>query len=339
MIEIDGGYLEGGGQIIRTAIALASVTGQTVHIFNIRKGRDKPGLRPQHLEGISAALSICDGKAEGLSLKSTEVSFTPGRIRGGKYEIDTKTAGSVTLILQTLVPIGMHADGSVELTVKGGTAVPFSPTIAYFQYIHCGLLRMLGISVDIEVRRHGFYPRGGGEIHAKIYPAEIKGLDLTERGELLEIQVDAVASFHLKSARVAERMISGFKNIIPESRAECKYVPTISPGCFVNSCACYEKSLVGSDALGRVGKRAEDVGKDAAFALRKVIEKDIPIDVYMVDQIIPYMALAVHETGKSSRIRIPELTKHAETNTWVVEQFLPVRFDVENSVMICRKTK
>jgi RNA 3'-terminal phosphate cyclase (ATP) len=337
MIAIDGSYLEGGGQIIRTAIALASVTKQSVRIFNIRKGRDKPGLRPQHLEGITAASRICSGKTEGLSLNSTEVSFTPGTIRGGRYTIDTKTAGSVSLILQTLLPIGMHADCSLELTIKGGTAVPFSPTIAYLQDVYCGILKKMGVSVNIGIKRHGFYPRGGGEIYVRIDPTRIKGVDLTECGKLESIRVDSVASFHLKSAKVAERMVNGFKNIFPESVAQVRYVPTDSPGCFVNGLAIYEKSVMGADVLGRVGKRAEDVGKDAALALREMSETDAPIDIWMVDQIVPYMALAAYETREPSRIRIPKSTKHAETNTWVVEQFLPVRFCVDSNVMTCRK--
>lgn len=337
MIEIDGSYLEGGGQIIRTAIALASVTKQSVHIFNIRKGRDKPGLRPQHLEGITAASRICCGKTEGLSLDSTEVSFTPGTIKGGRYAIDTKTAGSVSLILQTLVPIGIHADCQVELTIKGGTAVPFSPTTVYFQRIHCSMLKRMGVSAIIEVKRHGFYPRGGGEIYARIHPAHIKELDLTKRGELRAIEVNSTASYHLESAKVVERMVKGFKSIFPEAQARMRYVPADSAGCFINGIAIYENSMLGVDVLGRIGKRAEDVGKDAALALRKTIKTDAPIDVWMVDQIVPYMALATYETHIPSRVKIPEITKHAETNTWVVEQFLPVKIAVDQNVMTCRE--
>ena len=339
MIEIDGSYLEGGGQIIRTAIALATVTRQTVTIFNIRKGRDKPGLRPQHLEGIAAASRICSGKTEGLSLNSTEVSFTPGMINGGKYTVDTKTAGAVSLILQTLVPIGMHAESLIELIIKGGTAVPFSPTIAYFNHVYCGVLKRMGISVDIEVKRHGFYPRGGGEVYARIYPTRIKGIDLTERGKLKDIRVESVASFHLKSARVAERMANGFKSIIPETKAQLKYVPADSTGCFVNGWAIYGNSVVGADFLGRVGKRAEEVGKEAALSLRQISDTDAAIDLWMVDQVIPYMAMAACETRQPSRIRILKSTKHAETNTWVVEQFLPVKYSIEGNVMTCKKTE
>ncbi|KPK64777.1 hypothetical protein AMJ83_00905 [candidate division WOR_3 bacterium SM23_42] len=338
MIEIDGSYLEGGGQIIRTAIAVASVTKQSVRIFNIRKGRDKPGLRPQHLEGITTASRMCNGKTEGLNLNSTEVSYTPGTIKGGRYTIDTKTAGAVSLILQTLVPIGMRADCAVELAIKGGTAVPFSPTIAYFNRVYSSILTEMGVSVDIDIKRHGFYPRGGGEIYARIEPTRIKGLDLIERGQFQAIRVDSVASNHLRSARVAERMVDGFKSIFPESKAQLRYVPADSAGCFVNGWAIYENSVVGTDVLGRVGKRAEDVGKDAALVLREMSETDATIDVWMVDQIVPYMALAAYETRNPSRVKIPRLTKHAETNTWVVEQFLPVKFSVEENVMICRKS-
>jgi RNA 3'-phosphate cyclase len=337
MLEIDGSYLEGGGQILRTAIALSVVTHQDIRLYNIRKGREKPGLRPQHLEGIAAAASMCHARVDGLRLNALDVSFTPGNIKGGSYTIDTRTAGSVTLILQTLVPIAIHAQSSLDLVIKGGTAVPFSPTIEYFQHIFCSMLKKMGITVIVEVHRHGFYPQGGGEIFVRIEPAHIKTIELIERGALQGIDVLAIASNHLKQARVAERMISGFREIYADAHTSMHYSDTRSAGCFIHSQARFEKSTLGADALGKRGKRAEDVGMDAARELRSAIDADATIDSWMVDQIIPYMALAVVRTGTPSKVKIPQLTQHAKTNIWVVKQFLPVNFEVTDTMLICQK--
>ena len=335
MIDIDGSYLEGGGQILRTAIALSTITKQSVRILNIRKGREKPGLRPQHFQGITAAAKICGATVQGLKINSLEVDFAPSQIKGGTYTIDTKTAGSVTLILQTLIPIGIFSESPLELIIKGGTAVPFSPTIEYFQHIVCHILKIMGVSIFLDIRRHGFYPKGGGEIFVKIEPSKIRNIILMDRGTLQKIDVVSIASNHLKDAKVAERIVNGFGKIIPDAHTKIQYVHAFSPGCFLRSHAHFDNGKMGADALGKKGKRAEDVGKDAARALKKEIESNASIDSWMVDQIIPYMALATVKTNAVSKVKIPCLTKHAQTNIWVTKKFLPVEFEIQNNLMTC----
>lgn len=335
MIEIDGSYLEGGGQIIRTAVALSAITQKSIHIFNIRKGREKPGLRPQHLAGIRAAAKICDATAEGLNLKSMEIIFKPEKIKGGTLTIDTKTAGSVTLILQALVLIGIFAKTPLNLTIRGGTAVPFSPTIEYFQHVLCFFLEKMGVNVFIETKKHGFYPKGGGEALVKIKPSKIQNINLIDRGELQKIDVLSIASHHLRQSRVAERMIDGFKKILSDVNTKFEYVDTFSPGCFMRSHAHFESGKLGADALGKRGKRAEDVGMDAARELKSTIDTGTPIDPWMVDQIIPYMALSADQAKAISKIKIPQLTKHAETNIWVVKKFLDVAFEIQDNIIVC----
>ncbi|MBE0431999.1 RNA 3'-terminal phosphate cyclase [candidate division WOR-3 bacterium] len=337
MIDVDGSYFEGGGQILRTAVALSAITNNSVHIFNIRKGRDKPGLRPQHLHGIAAAGQICDAKIDGLKMNSTEMTFVPGKIKGGKYEIDARTAGSVTLILQTLVPIGVCVSAPLELTVRGGTAVPFSPTIGYFLHVFLPILKMIGVALEIEVRRHGFNPGGGGEVCVKIFPSDLKSLSMKDRGEPEEVRVWSCASRHLKDAKVGERMVGGFNRVIEDVDAQCQYVDAVSPGCFITACARYSNGVLGAGALGKRGTPAEQVGMEAANNLREAIDSYASVDEWMVDQLIPFMALAANSTSAASEVRVPLMTKHAQTSIWVVQKFLPVEFAGDNNVLSCRK--
>jgi RNA 3'-phosphate cyclase len=338
MIEVDGGYLEGGGQILRTAVALSAITGLPTHISNIRKGRDKPGLRPQHLHGIAAAGQICGAQTDGLEMNSTELTFVPGKIKGGRYVVDTKTAGSVTLILQTLVPIGLFADLPLELTVKGGTAVPFSPTIGYFSQVFCSILRMFGAALEIDVKRHGFYPQGGGEVVARISPSHLRPLKMLDRGAFGKLEVWMLSSCHLKKAKVAERMLTGFSKVIEDADAFCSYIDAPSPGCYITACARFDNGILGSSVLGRRGKPAEDIGLEAANELKTAIDSSVAVDKWMVDQMIPFVALATHRAGEPSEVRALSLTRHAQTNIWVVQKFLGVVFNMEDSVLRCTKT-
>jgi len=338
MINIDGSYLEGGGQIIRTAIALSVITKKSVHIFNIRKGRKNPGLRPQHLEAIAGVAKTCGAAVEGLKIQSLDVTFCPGNAHGGSFTIDTRTAGSVTLVMQTLLPIASFGEFPFQFLVKGGTAVPFSPSITYFQEVFCHFLRLMNVAVSVHINKHGFYPAGGGEIAVNVMSSQLTSIDITERGNLGKIEVFSVASHHLKDTKVAERMTKGFKEIIPDANFRTSYVRSQSPGCFVTAIAYYDnRCRMGASALGEIRKRAEDVGRDAARHLKHVQESGSVIDHWMVDQIIVYMALIAAKHGLPSRVSIPPMTKHGETNIWVVKKFLPVEFKIQDNIMNCCK--
>jgi RNA 3'-phosphate cyclase len=265
------------------------------------------------------------------------VVFRPGKINGGKYHVDTGTAGSVTLVLQALVPVCLYADAPCEIGVKGGTAVPYSPTTEYFQHVFCDFLGKMGITIGLETIRHGFYPAGGGEVILKTQPARPLPLNIVERGTHEKTDVKAIASDHLREAKVAERLIMGFQQVYPHAHFKYKYVDARSPGCFIRSHAHFTGSKLGADALGRKGKRAEDVGKEAAGELVKAIASDAAVDGWMTDQLIPYLALAVSERRQPCAVKIPGLSLHAETNIWVTKQFLPVDFDIKDNILKCRR--
>lgn len=327
LIEIDGSYCEGGGQILRTAVALAGVTGKETRIFNIRASRDPPGLKRQHLAGILAAVKICNALVEGAEIGSKEVVFRPDTINSGKYKIDIGTAGSVTLLLQTLIPITIFSDKKTVLNITGGTNVQWSPSIDYYSEIFLYFLKKIGIETKMEILRYGFYPKGGGKIRFEVLSWENKNrIDLTERGEKKNIRTISVATHHLKNAEVAERQIRGFRRVLPCEK-ETKYVDSYSIGSSITGTAHFENSRMGSSVLGERGKKAEIVGREAAEELKKEIESNAVLDKHMGDQIIPYLGLV------GGKIKVSEITDHLKSNIWAVEKFLPVKFKIEGNIV------
>lgn len=336
IIEIDGSYQEGGGQILRTATALSSITGKPVKIFNIRAKRCNPGLQIQHLESVNALAQLCNAKTKGAELHSTELEFYPEKISANKINISISTAGSVALTLQGLMFAAMHAPAAVEIDINGGaTAGKWAAPVNYLKYVLLPLLAKCGYKAEIEIKKHGYYPKGGAEVFVKIFPSELKPLQLIERGKLLSIKGISHASSSLKNKKVAERMKESAEKIIfgklkikPE--IEVKYVDAVCPGCGIELFANYENTVLGADGLGEIKKSAEQVGREAAEKLVEYCNADACLDRHMADQILPYIALAA-ERGPSSA-SVAEITKHCLTNIWVIEKFLPVKFSVEGKL-------
>ena len=327
MKEIDGSYCEGGGQILRTAVALSGITKEETRVYKIREGRDPPGLKPQHLSAVRAAGAICNAKITGAEIGSKEILFSPGDITPGGYTVDIGTAGSITLLLQTLIPIAAFADDTVILRVRGGTNVRWSPSIEYFSEIFLYFLDKIGIGTELELKRHGFYPKGGGKIKLKIFPWRKKEqINCTERGRKEKIQTISIATPSLKDARVAERQAYSFRRVLP-CRKEILYVDSYSTGSSITGLAYFENSRMGSCSMGERGKRAEIVGKEAAEILKRDIHSGAALDGHMGDQIIPYLGFV------GGRITVPAITTHLKTNCRVVEQFLPVWFHIERDTV------
>jgi len=344
IVEIDGGFGEGGGQILRTASSLSVVSGKPCHIFNIRKSRPKPGLALQHLLGLRALNHLSNGKLEGDKLGSEEIWFYPGEIQPKDIEIKIETAGSITLLLQTLILPCLFAPSvnsgqspqPVKISFKGGaTDTFFSPTIDYFRYVFLGILEKILAkkAVDINIKQRGFYPEGGAEVEVEVYPSKLKKINLTERGVLREIKVVSGASESLKTKRVAERQAAASREILGKLKLpieeKIKYYKSQSSGSQINITAFFEKTVIGTDNLGKLGKSAEEVGKQAAEEFLKEGKSNASLDKYMADQILPFMALSPDK----SLVSVSKITEHCKTNIWVIEKFLDGKFQIKNNLI------
>jgi len=335
MIEIDGSFGSGGGQILRTAVSLSAITGKDCRIFNIRKGREKPGLAFQHLLGLQTLSQLCNGKLEGDFLGSQEVKFSPGKIQAKDLRIKIETAGSITLVLQTLIPSVLFASSPIKITFEGGaTDTFFSPTMDYFRYVFLKILERMGGKAEVNILRRGYYPEGGAEMEVKIYPKKIENLNLTEKGKLGKVLVISGASRSLKDKKVAERQVAGVKEVLGKLRLpleeRIEYYDTRCPGSQICLVAEFENTVIGADNLGKLGKRAEDVGKEAALELLKEDKSGACLDKHMADQILPYLALV---SGKS-QVSVSEITNHAKTNIWVIEKFIDGKFEIKDNLII-----
>lgn len=334
MIVIDGSVGEGGGQVVRTAVSLSAITGKAVKIINIRAKRCKPGLRPQHLKGILACKKMCNGSLKGGKIWSREIEFIPGKIQGGRYEIDVGTAGSTALILQMLIPVSLYAPSDVEIEMTGGTNVKWSIDFEYMKHIFGYYMKVMGINYYIKLIKHGFYPKGGGKVFARISPGKPKPLNLIKRGKFECVDVRAIAEESLKIKNVAERELKSFRKVLKPDREFIEYYKAACPGTSIHAHAHYKNCKLGSSVIGEKGITAEKLGMMCALSLKKQMDSGACVDEWMADQILPYMAFA----GKG-KIRVTEITQHAKTNVKIIENFLPVRFNLDDEKKIISVSK
>lgn len=330
MIQVDGSYKEGGGQIVRTATSLSAFTGKQVKILNIRAGRSNSGLRPQHVKGVETLAKLCDAEVEGDEVGSEKLKFFPSELKPKDLEVDIGTAGSVTLLLQSLLFPLAHLEEEVNIQMVGGTDVKWSPPVDYLGKVLLPILNDHGYNAALEVERRGYYPKGGGEVVFRSKGSKLEKFDLTEKGSIQGIYGISHASNHLKDSNVADRQKKAARKPIWEEfeispDISTEYVDAACPGSGIQLWIETENSVIGGNALGEKGKPSERVGKEAA---RDLIDNfSGTVDRYASDQLLPFLA------ASGGKIKVPEITNHCETNQWVMEKFLDIKFENKESVI------
>jgi RNA 3'-terminal phosphate cyclase (ATP) len=329
MLEVDGAHGEGGGQLLRMAVALSAMTQTPVRIVRIRAGRPNPGLAAQHATAVEGLASLCGAKTSGLEVGSSTLEFQPGAIESGRYAFDVGTAGAVTLVLQAILPAAAMAPAPVRVRLTGGTDVRWSPPIDYFTRVFLPLLRRIGVHVDIEVIRRGYYPRGGGIVEATIEPRSTwSPLLLGDPSDLRRVRGIAHVSnladdIPKRMKHAAIRRLHGLEDVKVEERVY-RGEEAIAQGGALVLWAETEETLLGSDSLAERGKPSERVGEEAAGSLLTEIESRAALDVHGADQMLVYLARA----DGPSEISVREMSGHMETMIWLLPQFLPCRFKV-----------
>ena len=343
MFEIDGSQKSGSGTILRLSVALAAATGEALHIYNIRQNRPQRGLKPQHLEAVLTAAKLCNAEVKGATLNSKELWFKPQEVNGGNVEAEIGTAGSIPVLLMAALPICIFAKGSVRLHVaKGGTDVSHSPTINYLRNVFLPALKQMGLEVVITVHKYGYYPKGMGEVTMTVKPpSSLQPIQLKNFGKLKGVKGVSVCTF-LAARKVAERQAKATSEYLSEKgyAADIQVVNDRSnPFQKGSSIVLWVETntgvFIGADAIGELGKTSEAVGREATEKLYAEISKRPTVDVHLADMLIPYMALAEGTSTLFTR----EVSDHLETNVWLVEKMLKVRFNIQKTNNLFRIEK
>lgn len=327
MIQLDGSYGEGGGQILRSALTLSAVTGKPFTIRNIRANRRKPGLRPQHLKGVEAAGRICRARLSGSRLNATELTFEPSEIESGEYHFDIGTAGSTSLVLQTVfIPLSL-APSSSKVSITGGTHVPWSPSYHYLDLLWLPYMKRIGYDAELTLEAAGFYPKGGGKILAHIHPGQTdSALHCLRRGELKKLY--GVSAYANLKRQVARRQLNEAEQILTrhgyEPKLEIKELASAGINTMMLILGVFEYSLCCYFSLGALGKPAEKVADEAVHGFLNFMNTAAVIDEYLADQVLIPLAL----TDQTSEFRVPKVTQHLLTNREVIKQFIRAEISV-----------
>lgn len=332
ILSIDGSYGEGGGQILRSSLALSCITGRLIRITNIRAGRrPKPGLLPQHLTAARAAATISGAKLSGDAVGSMTLEFAPGHAISGNYTFDVSeikaSAGSTGLIFQTVFLPLLFANGQSRITLGGGTHNPFAPTFNYVCDVFLAAMERMGARCWIRMEKAGYYPIGGGEVKVQIEPVKsLRPLDLTVRGELQHVFcTSAVSNLPMDIAnRQLDRGLMRIHAMGVPADGEAVDYPSPGKGTTFFILAQYANVTAGFSSLGKLGKPAEKVADDACEEFRRYHATEGAIDPHLADQLVLPLALA----SGPSRFATSRVTRHLLTNIWVAQQFLPARFEV-----------
>ncbi len=331
MIEIDGAEGEGGGQVLRTALALSLATGQPFRIRNIRAGRTKSGLMRQHVTAVEAACAIGGGHCDGLAVGTSSLEFQPGRVRPGEYRFAVGTAGSVGLVLQAILPPLLLADGPSRLVLEGGTHNPHAPPFDFLDRSLFPLLGRMGARVTAQLLRYGFYPAGGGRIEIEVTSAPLAPVELTDRGPLLETQARALIS--ALPGEIAAREIASVQAVLdwPPEYFTIHPLPDGSgPGNIVLIEARFAHTTEIVSGFGQWGVPAEQVGGRAATRMAGYLASGAFAGPYLADQLLVPMALA----GGGSFTTVKP-SSHTRTAIAVIHRFLDRDIRIEEAAGGC----
>jgi len=321
-IALDGAQGEGGGQVLRTALALSAVTGQAFRIDRIRANRLRPGLRPQHLAAVRAVAMSCSAEVHGAFEGSPDLRFLPGAVSAADYAFDIGTAGAATLVLQAVLPVLATAAGTSRVEVAGGTHVPRSPCHHFLSRHWCEVVGRLGLLPRLQLERAGFFPRGEGRVAAEVGPwARPAALDLVRRGALVAVR--GIAGEARLRGEVARRAADAARALLWEQRRmetewDVVALNAASPGAFLQVEVVFETGRAAFSLLGERGLRAEVMGERAArWALKFLEDEEAAVDPWLADQLALPLAIA----GGGGRLQTSEVTAHLETAAAVLRRF------------------
>lgn len=331
MIEIDGSYGEGGGQILRSSLTLSSLTGKSFRIINIRANRERPGLQNQHLISVRAATKICQAQVTGNQIGSSDLTFCPGKVRAGRYKFDIKTAGSSLLVLQTiLIPLGLSLSTS-SVMITGGTHVRWAPCFHYLEQNWIPFLISMGFDASLNLIKAGYYPRGDGKISATIRSAgNIKPIELMKRGGLRSVLgISAVSNLNKSIAyRQSSQAYKRLTKFASEISIKNVQLPSDNKGTMFLILGQFEHSQCCYFSLGELGKPAEKVADEAVDQFEDFISTDGAVDQYLADQLTIPMCLV---NGKST-IRTNKITSHLLTNAMIARKFIPCSIKIDGEI-------
>ena len=337
MLELDGSYGEGGGQVVRTAAALSAITGRPVAVRNVRANRDKPGLAPQHVAAVRAVAALAGASVEGVQLRSQFFTLRPRALEGGSFRFDVGTAGSVTLLLQALLPVMIASGKPCDADIIGGTDVRMAPPLDYFREVLLELLSRMGARVRLEVRRRGYYPRGGGEVRVSVSPSALRPTAFDAPGALRSLS--GLAHVANLPEHIAMRMrasaldrLASLRGVTPD--IACRVLgpdEAIGPGGAIVAWAHAESTVLGAGRTAERGVGAEALGEAAGTELAADLAAGAAVDLHAADQLLVYFALA-----RGGALTTRAVSLHARTCIWLIEKFLPVRFEVSQAGALSR---
>jgi len=335
VIEIDGSVYSGSGTLLRYAVALATLRGEPLHMTRIRAKREKPGLRPQHLQAVRACCSLSGGQLEGAEIGSLEIFYRPGKsLKDGDFQWDIGTAGSTTMLAFTLIPLALFAKRPSRFSIIGGLFQDYAPSAFHMQKVLIPILRRMGAEVRMEILRPGYLPKGQGHLMLEVQPLDglLKPLLMIEQGTVKEIWGISLAS-HLEKEKVSERMANHCQKLLEEHGFRARIEILHDQTAIQRGAALFLKAetdtgcLLGADQSGKPGRRSERIAEFVVTSLLEDLHTKATTDRHLADQLILFVALA----SGTTQYLIPRITDHVEANLWLVEKIFGAKVELQGN--------